>query len=190
MLSVATTALGVGLMAANPPQVNSGPWFTTGPLKVQAFGEAMFPEQGVDLAAKGPNGEALWTSHPEWRDGEVRELPSDGSRASTYLFRTITADKPAQAAAGLGSDDGLEVWLNGKKLLSRNVPRGVSPNNDNVILDLSQGENRLLLKIHNQGGSHGFVFGLGAVQTMLAPASAKEFPVLRGMPEPVTRSKT
>lgn len=182
MLSVATTALSVGLMAANPPQVNSGPWFTTGPLKVQAFGEAMFPEQGVDLAAKGPNGEALWTSHPEWRDGEVRELPSDGSRASTYLFRTITADKPAQAAAGLGSDDGLEVWLNGKKLLSKDVPRGVSPNSDNLILDLLKGENRLLLKIHNQGGSHGFVFGLGEVKTMLAPASAKEFPVLRGMP--------
>jgi len=167
---------------ADTPQVKLGPWYTTGPLKVQAFGDAMFPEKGVDLAAKGPAGEVLWSQRPQWRDGQPQELPSDGGRASTYLFRTITTDKVAQASAGLGSDDGLEVWLNGKKLLSKDVSRGVSPNSDTVILDLQPGENRLLLKIHNQSGSHGFCFELGPGQTRLPPPSAKEFPVLRAMP--------
>ena len=68
---------------------------------------------------------------------------------STYLFRTIHSDKPVRVTAGLGSDDGLEVWLNGAKLLVRNVARGLSPNADQVPLDLRPGENRLLLKIHN-----------------------------------------
>jgi hypothetical protein len=35
----------------------------------------------------------------------------------------------------------LEVWLNGKKLLSNNVARGVSTNDDTLVLDLPPGEN-------------------------------------------------
>ena len=51
-----------------------------------------------------------------------------------------------------------------------------------MILDLQPGENRLLLKIYNQSGSHGFYFALGPSQAMPAPQSAREFPVLRGVP--------
>jgi formylglycine-generating enzyme required for sulfatase activity len=168
--------------AAPPPQVKLGVWHTTGPLKAQAFSDALFPEKGVDLSTKGPAGEPLWTPRPQWRDGQPQDLPAGDGRVSTYLFRTITTDKAAQASAGLGSDDGLEVWLNGKKLLSKDVGRGVEPNSDAVILDLQQGANQLLLKIHNQSGNHGFFFAMAPSQTNLAPLSAKEFPALRGMP--------
>jgi len=157
---IACLGQGGGLMAATS-HVKLGPWYTTGPLKAQAFGDVLFPEEGVDLSAKSPAGEPLWMPRPQWRDGQPQELPSDGGRASTYLFRTITTDKAVPASAGLGSDDGLEVWLNGKKLLSKDVARGVSPNDDTVILDLQPGENQLLLKIYNQGGGHGFFFELG-----------------------------
>ncbi len=170
-----------GLMAATP-QMKLGPWYTTGWLKAQAFGDALFPEKGIDLSAKSPVGEALWMARSQWRDGQPQELPSDGGRGSTYLFRTITTDKAAEACAGLGSDDGLEVWLNGKKLLSKEVARGVSPNDDTVILDLQAGGNQLLLKIYNQGGGHGFFFELGPGETSLARRMAREFPVLRGVP--------
>jgi hypothetical protein len=181
LASIACLVLEGGLMAATP-QVKLGPWYTTGSLKAQAFGDALFPEKGVDLSAKSPAGEPLWMARPQWRDGQPQELPSDGGRGSTYLFRTITTEKAAEASAGLGSDDGLEVWLNGKKLLSKDVPRTVSPNDDTVILDLQPGENHLLLKIYNRGGGHGFFFELGPAQTSLAPRSAREFPVLRGVP--------
>ena len=169
-----------GLMAASSA-VKLGPWYTTGPLKAQAFGDVFFPEKGVDLAAKSPAGEALWSARPQWTDGQPQTLPADG-RVSTYLFRTLTTDKPAQASVSLGSDDGLEVWLNAKKLLSQDVARGVTADSAMVILDLQPGENKLLLKIHNQTGNHGFYFALGASQSHLAPASAKDFPVLRGVP--------
>ena len=152
------------------------------PVEGPGLWRRLLPGKGRRSCRKSPAGEPLWTPRPQWRDGQPQELPSDGGRASTYLFRTITTDKAAQASAGLGSDDGLEVWLNGKKLLSKDVARGVSPNDDTVILDLQAGENRLLLKIHNQSGGHGFFFELGPSQTSLAPRSAREFPVLRGMP--------
>jgi len=169
-----------GLMAETQP-VKLGPWYTTGPLKAQAFNEVLFPETAIDLAAKNPAGQALWTPKPEWSDGKAQELPAEG-RVSTYLFRTLTTDKPAKVSANLGSDDGLEVWLNSKKLLSQDVARGISADSATVVLDLQAGENKLLLKIHNQSGAHGFYFALGGAQTHLAPPSAKEFPALCGMP--------
>ena len=161
-LLVAAVASG-NLLAATSP-VKLGPWYTTGPLKAQAFGDVFFPEKAIDLAAKAADGKPLWTAHPEWSDRKNQDLPADG-RVSTYLFRTLTVEKPAQTSVSLGSDDGLEVWLNSKKLLSQDVARGVSPDSASVILDLPPGENKLLLKIHNQGGSHGFYFALGASQT-------------------------
>jgi formylglycine-generating enzyme required for sulfatase activity len=178
---VSAFLLAAATVSAAPTQVKLGPWYTTGPLKAPAFSDVLFPEKGVDLSAKNPAGQPLWTPRPEWRDGRPQELPG-GDRVATYLFRTITADKAAQASAGLGSDDGLEVWLNGRKLLSKNVARGVSPNDDTVVLDLQQGENRLLLKIYNQTGGHGYYFALGPGRTMLAPLGARDFPVLRSMP--------
>ena len=181
VLALIGTATASSNLLAATSQVKLGPWHTSGPLKAQAFADGFFPEKGIDLAAKAADGKALWTAHPEWSDGKAQELPADG-RVSTYLFRTLTVEKPAQASVSLGSDDGLEVWLNAKKLLSQDVARGVSPDSAIVILDLQAGENKLLLKIHNQSGSHGFYFALGASQTRLAPASAKEFPVLRGVP--------
>ncbi|MCX6922143.1 MAG: hypothetical protein NT154_02820, partial [Verrucomicrobia bacterium] len=173
--------LATASLAAPPPKVNLGTWYTTGPLAAKDFNDSLFPEKGIDLKAKGPAGESLWVSHTEWRDGEAHDLPG-GAQVATYLFRTVTVEKPAQVSAGLGSDDGLEVWLNGKKLLSQNVARGLSPNSDTVPLELKQGENELLLKIYNQGGGYGFFFALGAAESNPVARSAKDFPALRHLP--------
>ena len=107
-------------------QVELEPWHTSGPLKASSFAEALFPEQGVDLQAKSADGQPLWRPHPEWADGQVHML--DGSdRVSTYLFRTVKVPAAVSVEASLGSDDGCELWLNGQKLLSRDVPRGPGP---------------------------------------------------------------
>lgn len=144
------------------PQLELGAWHTSGPLTVSRFSEALFPEQGVDLRAQSPEGRPLWQPRPEWSDGVVHML--DGSsRVSTYLFRTLTAAASISVAASLGSDDGCELWLNGQKLLSQDVPRGPAPDQARVTLALQPGENHLLFKIHNNGGGHGFYFRIGDV---------------------------
>ena len=91
------------------------------------------------------------TEADQWPDGKVHRLPGDES-VSTYLFRSIETEKPLRLAASFGSGDGLAVWLNGTKLLSRDVVRAAAPNQDWVDLDLKPGENRLLLKIFNDSG--------------------------------------
>jgi formylglycine-generating enzyme required for sulfatase activity len=159
--TILATRAAVSQQAAQGP-VELGPWHATRPLPARSFSEALFPEQGVDLQAKSADGKPLWQEHKEWVDGQVYMLEG-GGRASSYLFRVVKATQAVSLEAGLGSDDGLEIWLNGKKLLSHDVPRGPAPDQDRVMLDLKPGENRVLLKIHNNSGGHGFYFRLGPV---------------------------
>ncbi len=134
-----------------------GPWYTTGALKGRGFSDELFPEKGVDLNAKGPNGGALWHKG-NYIDGRVQRLRAPDGYA-TYLYRTIDTAEASSMAAGFGSDDGLVVWLNGEKLLSQDVPRGAGANQDRLTLPLKSGKNDLLLKIYNRTGDHGFYFG-------------------------------
>lgn len=156
--------------------VSLGPWYTTGPLAAKGFGDALFPEQTVDLAAKGAQGQAVWSQHPEWTDGAVHGLSTPDS-SSTYLYRVITATTATNITAGFGSDDGIEVWLNGKKIHSNNVPRGPGPDQDRVALALVAGENKLLVKIFNISGGCGFYFGIGAARSAATVVQAPVVPV-------------
>ena len=73
------------------------------------------------------------------RDGVVHMSLEAGDHAATYLARTLTARKPATVTAWFGSDDGLAVWLNGKKLISNDIMRGVIPGSDTAKLALNCG---------------------------------------------------
>ncbi len=140
-----------------PCQVTLGPWYATGPIKACSFTDALFPEQGVDLNAKTPEGKLAWLVHKDWADAKVIDLPADGTCA-TYLYRAITVDRPVAISVGLGSDDGIEVWLNGTKVFSQDVARVTAVNQDRLDLPLQAGENKLLMKVFNRSGGHGFSF--------------------------------
>jgi formylglycine-generating enzyme required for sulfatase activity len=149
-------------------ELELGPWYATGQLEARGFNDSLFPEERVELDATDAKGNRLWHCRPELVDGQVHMLPNTPSNFATYLFRTIRAPAAIELAAGLGSDDGLVVWLNGKEVLSRDVARGPAPNQDRTVLGLHQGENRLLLKIYNRGGGHGFYFSVDGVDPVAA----------------------
>ena len=65
-------------------------WYVTQPIKAKAFGDALFPEAGVDLAARNDSGQPIWSRHTEWADGSQIGLPSPDS-AATYLYRVISS---------------------------------------------------------------------------------------------------
>jgi len=141
-------------------QLTFGPWYVTSPMAAKNFADNHFaPDQPIDLMAKQRN-RAVW-SQKAFADGVVHKLPGQNA-ASTYLYREIAAEQAVTLAAGFGSDDGIEVWLNGKKLHSNDVPRGVGPEQDRINLDLKVGKNTLLMKIYNRTGDHGFYFAAGA----------------------------
>jgi formylglycine-generating enzyme required for sulfatase activity len=142
--------------------LSPGPWYMAGPFyldggRKRAFDHAFPPEKGVDLAR--PMGEVRWQARPQFSDGMVHGLQA-GSNGVTYLYRTIQAARPKKITGYFGSDDGMKAWLNGEEIISHDVPRGPAPNQDKAVLALRKGENHLLLKIHNNGGGHGFYFSL------------------------------
>jgi formylglycine-generating enzyme required for sulfatase activity len=136
-----------------------GTWYVIGPFYRDgkpAFDVAFPPEKEIDLTKS--YGSLRWQKKPKFEDGVPNMSLRAGDHGSTYLTRTITARKPVTITGYFGSDDGLAVWLNGEKLISNDVMRGVLPGSDTAKLALKKGENQLLLKIYNARGNHGFYF--------------------------------
>ncbi|HMO64879.1 MAG TPA: hypothetical protein PKE47_06605, partial [Verrucomicrobiota bacterium] len=125
----------------------------------EAFDKAFGPENGVDLAATFLDGRLRWTAQTNWADGEVIPLDQPAN-AATYLTRLITSTAPQVVEASLGSDDGVQVWLNGRRIHANKADRAAAPDQDAVRLWLRPGGNRLLLKVSNGAGGSGFYFRL------------------------------
>jgi len=74
-----------------------------------------------------------------------------------YAYAEITAPEAGRILIGVGSDDGVRVWLNGTQVHENWTGRAATPDSDLVPVDLRQGRNRLLIKIQNMQGPWGFV---------------------------------
>ena len=71
---------------------------------------------------------------------------------AAYLRTRIIALRNCQGLLLIGSDDGVEAWLNGKIVHRNNVDRGEVTDQDVVAIRLHQGTNELMLKITQGGG--------------------------------------
>ena len=143
------------------PTIVVSDWQMIGPFKAESLQEAFEkkfgPEPAPDLKKK--YGENAWTEQ-KFEDGKPHELKIDNNSA-VYLYRTITVNDTIDRGVSLGSDDSITVWLNGEKVLAKNVGRAVAPDQEKVVLTLLEGENQFLMKICNGGGPAGFYFSLG-----------------------------
>jgi hypothetical protein len=150
-----------------------GEWQAIGPFPAAsskaAFETEWGPEQGIDWTADG-GGNRLQVAANWQEDGKVHalELPDN---SAIYLHRTLRLQADARRIVSLGSDDTLQVWLNGQSLLAKEVYRGAAADQDLLELDLRAGDNQLLLKVCNGGGPSGFYFqlqGLAVPDAVLA----------------------
>ncbi len=74
-----------------------------------------------------------------------------------YAWAKIEMREETALVLGVGSDDGVKVWLNGQLVHENWVSRGVTVDEDLVPVTFRQGTNHLVLKIQNQGaGPWGF----------------------------------
>jgi putative heme-binding domain-containing protein len=119
---------------------------------------AMFPPEETPAGPFKPF--TVGDSSFDWKPVEskdakgivVLEMP-----ANTDEYLTTTYDAPAAGWALLtcSSDDGLTVWLNGKKVNAQDVDRGCIADVDKVAVQVNPGTNVLLLKVDNHAGPAG-----------------------------------
>jgi HEAT repeat protein len=77
-------------------------------------------------------------------------------RAFAYAYAEIDVPEDADAQLRLGSDDGNQVWLNGKMVWENRIDRGAALDQDIVDVHLTKGLNRILVKISQGAGGWNF----------------------------------
>jgi hypothetical protein len=82
--------------------------------------------------------------------------PSD--EEVVYARRIFNLKEKANLKIGLGSNDGVKMWVNGSLVHSNIVARTALPNDDVLTVSFNKGENIVLLKIDQLGGGWGFFF--------------------------------
>ena len=81
----------------------------------KAHATSFINEAKIDLKSTFNDGNVKWKPQSKWKEGTVLDLSGDNS--ATYLYRQISVSKPLTIKLSLGSDDSIQVWLNGKKVL-------------------------------------------------------------------------
>ncbi len=80
-----------------------------------------------------------------------------------YYFHTeIESTADQEATLHIGSDDGIQIWLNGGKVHEHFIARPVAPSQDMVKVKLKQGKNPLLLKLDQGNGGSGLIVSIEA----------------------------
>lgn len=87
---------------------------------------------------------------------DLNAFLGETSFAYAFALTEILADSAQKMLMGLGSDDGVKVFLNGEPVHENWIGRGVNRDDDIVELNLHRGSNQLLLKVQNMEYGWGF----------------------------------
>ena len=147
------SALG-GLPAA------SSNWYIVGPYATEngatSYSTAFGPEESGPLNFGKKYNKQSWRYAPGVIDESLVTL-AQGIGAE-YIGREIFVASARTLKVSLGSDDGLQVYLNGSLIHENQVNRGVTADQDQVTLNLKRGLNTLVLKVTNTGGPRGMYY--------------------------------
>ena len=149
-------------------------WHVIGPFpneEKKGFATAYPPEKEVDLDAtyEGAGGRKLvWKrtqspDQPALGKGSInlKKLIDPNRNVCAYAYTEIDSDRERDATLYVGSDDTITVWLNGEKVLSREVYRGAALDQDQTPIHLKKGTNRVLVKCCQTYGGWEFYLRLG-----------------------------
>lgn len=161
-------------------------WYLTGPFapadKTAAYEQVFGPEEaGLDFARKFGDGNAAWNFSPDLRDGVLKtDLP--GGLAVTFAGKRIFVPTARTLDVSLGSDDGVQVYLDGARVYENRIDRASGADQDKATLQLEAGVHDLVVKIVNTGGIGGIFWRSlpgaeelqGELVWALAPAAARD----------------
>lgn len=141
-------------------------WWLAGPFENperKGFTAVYGPENGFDSTKtySGAGGEMVkWRHHADHTSGYIDFVKLFGQKKDvvSYAYRKLHFDQAKTVQFGVGSNDGVRVWLNGKLVLDRPVSRKAIPNEDLINVPVRAGDNDLLVKVDQLGNKWGFYF--------------------------------
>jgi lysophospholipase L1-like esterase len=131
---------------------------------------AAVPITSVALSPTYPFDTAFDRAHPpetdpravEWREARFEGGKIDlgaqytgASNVVAYVRVGVEAAADCALHLSMGSDDGLAVFLDGKRVFAHDVRRGLRPGEDQVLVELARGHHDLLFKVTQEGGDFG-----------------------------------
>jgi putative membrane-bound dehydrogenase-like protein len=162
------------LATLKTPVLSMDWWHVCGPFDNgkddEGLDKAFPPEKGpIDLKAAydGKAAKVGWRTVKPNSQGYVDLrvfFAPDSNQIVSYLFRDVDSPADQEATISLGTDDGAKLWVNDKLVYTSRTHRAAAPEQDTVKVHLQKGNNRVLLKINNGDGDHGFYLTLTAEQ--------------------------
>jgi putative membrane-bound dehydrogenase-like protein len=140
-------------------------WHIVGPFDNgegdKGLDEVFPPEKAVDLKVtyRGKFGQEGWKVVRPDATGYVDLKAWYGERSPnivSYCYREIESPAEQEATIVFGHDDGCKLWVNGKEVFVSRDHKAATPDQARVTVKLSEGVNRVLFKINNGDGPHGF----------------------------------
>ena len=117
------------------------------------FNTAFPPEQELDFSAAylGSIDRVNWRTASVDNKGYLDFLKffSLSDWVCAYAYCKVISPKTIPAQLRLGTNDTATLWLNGQKLLSKNIERSAAPDSDILPVNLKKGENTILIKVCN-----------------------------------------
>jgi hypothetical protein len=127
-------------------------------------GEALAsPTPGLSFDSES-QGKVYWTKYasPVFSQIDLESFYEKKNLVVAYAFCRIYSPSRQKVKATFGSNDGIQIFLNGQRIYKNFTKRSLIADEDEVTLDLKEGSNDLLLKIDQNKGAWGFSFRLPA----------------------------
>ena len=111
------------------------------------------PETSIQIEGKEYN----WQYYESKDDIiDLAKVFGKNDYAIAYALAEIDLAEAKDALFGIGSDDGIKVWLNGKLIHKNWIGRSIEKDNDVVSMKLQKGKNQILIKVQNMQGDWKF----------------------------------
>jgi len=135
------------------------------------------PEFEIDFnrTYKGVAGkDILWQN---WREGDgsyvdFTKILKPDSVGIAYALCYINAPRDLNTQLGIGSNDGVRVFVNDRLMHHHAVLRKASPNSDLIDIGLTEGWNKILVKIDQIGGGWGMYLSVKDTEKILSFSDA------------------
>jgi putative membrane-bound dehydrogenase-like protein len=153
------------LFTLKTPALSMDYWHVAGPFdngEADAGLDRVFPpEKAIDPKAvyDGKTGKVTWRTVKPDGQGYVdlqAFFAPDSNNIVSYLYRDVDSPAEQEATILLGTDDAAKLWVNGALVYTNRQHRAAAPEQEEVKVKLKKGVNRILLKITNGDGAHGF----------------------------------